>query len=300
MVQISVIIPFYQKHQTIERCIRSIDFKSIETEILIIDDGSEPPLSTKIKEKFPSLRIFKQKNSGPGSARNRGAAEAKGQYLLFLDADDFLHPDFEKNFLPLIALNKEVIVGACHYLKKNLTQAPYFAGEAVRETTLQPARLSLNEFRKACDFFAAGTCLIQRSVFRKTQGYFDKTNISFGEDIYLWFQVLLNCSEIYRLPTVAVMVDDHFSVLGIGRKQGKPIAALATCQASEFNPLCVSKNIQFVENFLNLYRREISIKLIYENRFREFYKFSLKFPRLLLSWSLISFLFKKIIKREKK
>ena len=96
MPKISIIIPFYQKQQTVERCLQSVAFSSTRYEVIIVDDGSMPPLAENIKDKFPNLTIIRQKNSGPGAARNKGADIAQGEYLLFLDADDFLHQDFEK------------------------------------------------------------------------------------------------------------------------------------------------------------------------------------------------------------
>ena len=98
MAEISVIIPFYQKHATLRRCLESIRFQGVQAEILVVDDGSMPPLN---KEDFGETEFYviHQENAGPGSARNRGAAEAKGRYLLFLDADDYLHPDFETHIM---------------------------------------------------------------------------------------------------------------------------------------------------------------------------------------------------------
>ena len=295
MIEISIIIPCYQKNETLARCIESISFKDIEVEILLVDDGSNPPVSINEAEKYPHLRLIRQKNAGPGAARNRGALEAVGRYLLFLDADDFLHPNFEKIITPQITKNRGVIVGGFHYIVQSTSRLPYLKGEKNEEGLLPVSQMDQSSFRRACDFFAAGACLIRREIFQKTKGYYGVKKVLFGEDIYLWMQVMLLCPEIYRLPDIMVIVDDNHSSLGVGKKEGKPISALALCSASEFFPLCINKSQNFLKKFLILYRKEVSARLIYENRYREFFVLGIQFPHLLLSWSLMSFLIKRTI-----
>jgi glycosyltransferase involved in cell wall biosynthesis len=258
MLKISIIIPFYQKHQTIERCLDSTRFNTLNYEVIIIDDGGAPPLPEVIKEKFPNIITIRQENRGPGAARNKGASIAQGEYLLFLDADDFLHEDFEKEISLLIYDNPEVIVGSFYYLGKKQPRQPFLDGELTTAGVLAPAKLNLDQFRLACNFFQPGACMIRKGVFQKTKGYFDRQNILFGEDIYLWFQVLLFCPEIKRTSQVLVYVDDNYSVLGIGRRRGKPISALALCPDNEFEPYCINKDRKFTQKFLFLYRKEIS------------------------------------------
>ena len=296
MLKISIIIPFYQKHQTVERCLQSIAFSSLSYEVIIVDDGSTPPIAENIKDKFSNLTIIRQKNSGPGAARNRGATMARGEYLLFLDADDFLHPNFEKEIIQLLDNKPEVIVGGFYYLEKKIPRQPFFVGEQLTQGVLTPAKLNLDQFRAACDFFQPGACIIRTDIFKKTKGYFDRQKILFGEDIYLWLQVLLLCPQILRTPQMLVYVDDNYSVLGVGKKSGKPISALALCRDQEFEPYCINQNPRFMKNFLFSYRKEMSNLLIYEKRYKELLQFALSFPQLLFSWSLLSYVFKRIIK----
>jgi len=295
MPKISIIIPFYQKQQTIERCLQSVAFSSTSYEVIIVDDGSMPPLAENIKDKFPNLTIIKQKNSGPGAARNKGADIAQGEYLLFLDADDFLHQDFEKEVSWLMDDKPEVIVGSFYYVGKKQNSQPFFDGELVTEGILAPAQINLDQFRTACNFFQPGACMIRKDIFQKTKGYYDLKNILFGEDIYLWFQVLLLCPQIKRTPKILVFVDDNYSVLGVGRKSGKPISALALCRDEEFESYCINQNPRFMRNFLFSYRKEMSHRLIYEKRYNELLSFALSFPQLFSSWSLVSYFLKRVI-----
>ncbi len=99
-VKLSVIIPFYNLGTTIDECIRSVrDSVMPPEEVIVINDGSDDTQSlTKLKQleemRIEGLRIIHQENFGLAETRNRGAHEAKGEYLLFLDADDIIVPEF--------------------------------------------------------------------------------------------------------------------------------------------------------------------------------------------------------------
>lgn len=93
----SVIIPVYNVEKYLERCIKSVlNQKSNDYEILLIDDGStdsSPILCDYYAERYKSIRVFHQANGGLSNARNHGIDEAKGDYLLFLDSDDWIGQD---------------------------------------------------------------------------------------------------------------------------------------------------------------------------------------------------------------
>lgn len=93
---ISVIIPVYNVERYLPACLESVlnqDYK--ELEILLIDDGS-PDESGRICDEYARkddrIRVFHQKNTGAGGAKNTGLRAATGYYLTFLDGDDFLEP----------------------------------------------------------------------------------------------------------------------------------------------------------------------------------------------------------------
>lgn len=89
-----MIIPVYNASQWLEACINSVQLQTLkEIEILCIDDGSTDGsgyLLEKLSKEDSRLRIFKQCNQGAGIARNVGIDLAKGEYIAFLDADDYL------------------------------------------------------------------------------------------------------------------------------------------------------------------------------------------------------------------
>ena len=96
MKKLSIIIPVYNVEKYIERCINSAlnqDLSKDEYEIIVVDDESPDNSAVIIKEiqkKYDNIKLFSQKNKGLGGARNTGLKNAKGKYILFLDADDYL------------------------------------------------------------------------------------------------------------------------------------------------------------------------------------------------------------------
>ena len=96
-MKISVIVPVYNVEAYLSKCITSILEQSFsEYEIIIINDGSEDNsgrIAEEFAEKYPEKVVYiKQKNKGLGGARNTGIYKAKGEYLLFVDSDDFIAP----------------------------------------------------------------------------------------------------------------------------------------------------------------------------------------------------------------
>lgn len=89
-INISVIIPCYNRKKTIERCIKSIMNQTVlPSEIIVVDDGSTDGSVEKIEQLDCSfLRLIKQNHKGAQAARNLGILNAKGNYIAFLDSDD--------------------------------------------------------------------------------------------------------------------------------------------------------------------------------------------------------------------
>lgn len=90
---ISVIIPTYNCEQYIVQAIESVlAQKDCEYEVIVIDDGSTDRTENILEPYNEVIRYLKQKNQGVAAARNRGIAEAKGELIAFLDADDYFLP----------------------------------------------------------------------------------------------------------------------------------------------------------------------------------------------------------------
>ena len=92
---LSIVIPHYNlERRLLERCITSITTQEIadgDYEIIVVDDGSaQPPLWLETERSTERVRFIQAVQGGPGAARNRGIEEARGKYIMFVDADDYL------------------------------------------------------------------------------------------------------------------------------------------------------------------------------------------------------------------
>lgn len=134
----SIIVPIYNKEGYLKRCLDSVVKQSIsDYECILVDDGSTDASSkicAEYAERYSSIHLYKKVNGGLSDARNYGINLAKGEYILFLDADDTLHEDtlkicrkvFEKKKTDVVAFgirasrtdrneNQETRIQEVHY-----------------------------------------------------------------------------------------------------------------------------------------------------------------------------------------
>lgn len=98
MARVSVIIPVYNIEPHLRQCMDSVVGQTLKNlEIICVDDGStdeSPRILAEYAARDSRVRVITQENGGPGAARNAGLAQAGGEYLIFLDSDDWFEPDF--------------------------------------------------------------------------------------------------------------------------------------------------------------------------------------------------------------
>lgn len=108
--KISVIIPIYNAKTYVSRCIESVlDQTYCNWQMILVDDGSKDK-SLEICQKYADvdnrISVIHQENAGPGIARNTGIAKASGNYVVFIDSDDYIEKDY---FLLLSEHDEDVI-----------------------------------------------------------------------------------------------------------------------------------------------------------------------------------------------
>lgn len=148
----SIAIPLYNKAPFIRKTLDSVINQTFGNyEVIVVDDGSTDGSVDIVKNEYktPNLKVFKKANGGPSSARNRAVREAKGEWVLLLDADDLLMPyaldAFDKainrypeaNYIVgnyyLMASDKNVTIGLQRKLEGRLFDSFYY--ESTRELT---------------------------------------------------------------------------------------------------------------------------------------------------------------------
>ena len=95
---ISIVVPVYNTEQYLDECLQSILKQTIieNIELICVNDGSSDnslEILNLYKEKFPNMIIIDQKNSGAPTARNNGLRVATGEYVYFIDSDDYIIND---------------------------------------------------------------------------------------------------------------------------------------------------------------------------------------------------------------
>lgn len=123
---ISIIVPLYNKEQTISRCINSIltqDYENLE--IIIIDDGStDNGVEVVQSYKDSRVRYIYKENGGVSSARNLGLDRFKGEWAIFIDADDYFMPCALKTLLGLATRKKAKIATGNLFLENQGVRTP--------------------------------------------------------------------------------------------------------------------------------------------------------------------------------
>lgn len=116
--KISVIVPVYKVEKYIRRCIESIlkqDFTDYE--LILVNDGSpdnSPTICKEYAKKHKNIVLINQKNQGLSKARNTGMDNAQGEYILFLDSDDYIEQGMFKHLVYLAEKHKADIVSSHH------------------------------------------------------------------------------------------------------------------------------------------------------------------------------------------
>lgn len=184
-MQISVVIPMYNGSKSIRKCLERLgrqDFSG-KYEVIIVDDASPDGSAGEVEKMISSLEnhgIFRliecEKNGRAGNARNLGVAHAKGEYILFVDQDDY--PD-EKMLSKLWMLSKEGIIDCVSCNIGDKGGVPYhrvFLG--TKEKLENKDRLAL--FKNHGYVFAM---LIRKSILEKYHLYFP-ANLMFEDCLY--------------------------------------------------------------------------------------------------------------------
>lgn len=117
---VSVIIPVYNVEQYVQRCIQSVCAQTLENiEILVVDDGSTDSsgkLCDQAAAGDPRIRVIHKENGGLSSARNAAIDVARGQYLSFIDSDDYIEPDMMER-LYQNAVDTDSQISACGHIQ---------------------------------------------------------------------------------------------------------------------------------------------------------------------------------------
>lgn len=183
---VSVVIPLFNKQTFIRRTLQSALNQSLTArEIIIIDDSSTDGSTAAIEDLVGGrVRLIRQANAGPGPARNRGIAEATGEWIAFLDADDLWRPEHLATLAEVAAEFPDAAVVASGHRR--------FRGDNdILATNLAPAAARRVEFFREAqrgEALHTSAVAVRRSALDAATGF---GAFCPGEDLDLWIRLAL-------------------------------------------------------------------------------------------------------------
>ena len=207
MMKYTFVIPVYNCKAYLSACVESIRAADVaDYEILLVDDGSTDGSGTvcdELAEQYPQVRVIHQSNGGASAARNRGIREARGDYLLFFDADDTIDAAALGGVLadPRCTAADLTIFG--------LTFDYYYEGRCYRQDPLfyeydgvMDADLWKREFTRL--FQKNSLSPVWNKVFRReiirSQGLELDRGLFLYEDLEFVLRYMAHCETIFNVP----------------------------------------------------------------------------------------------------
>lgn len=198
---ISVIVPVYKSEKTLEKCVNSLlNQTDGDFEILLIVDG--PPdgsgiLSDRLGKGDSRIRVINQENQGVSKARNRGISEAKGEYIRFVDSDDYVDEDSNEKLLTMLKKQDAdmVIAGYRHlYFGRDILKLP-------KEGTYEMDKLTGSQKEEWRQLYLQGFLNMPWNKLYKKEFIKEcfPTDLNLGEDL------LFNQAYIQDVKRIAVL-----------------------------------------------------------------------------------------------
>lgn len=216
---LSVIVPAYNAQAFIERCLAAIAGQlTAAHELLVVDDGSRDDtfaIANAVRARHPGLaiRILRQPNGGVSVARNRGLAEARGDYIAFVDADDLLLPGSLARLDGVIEQHRPDVI-ACDfqwwYPSKERKSCPAALGYPPAEVVTDVDAILRTFFADRHMYVWAN--VMRREIYsRVPQPVFPPGRLY--EDVSVLSSLLSECHSLYRLPVPTIAYRQHLASL---------------------------------------------------------------------------------------
>lgn len=196
---VSVVIPVYNVSRYIVACVKSVIEQSYRPiEILLVDDGSKDDsiaiAESVLKNTEISYRIIRQKNSGVSAARNNGIAQAMGELVIALDADDRL----QKNALEIMVTTYEknhVQCVVCNYVL--IREGQKKGGETAKDTGtyIRTGEQACKKYFHREEIYVSPAMLLSKAFLEEHKIIYDEACRFAEDDLYVW-EVLAKADQI--------------------------------------------------------------------------------------------------------
>lgn len=210
-IKISIIVPIYNVEQYLDRCMQSLLNQTLDgIEIIMVDDESPdhcPLICEEYKTKYSNVKVVHKKNGGLGFARNSGLEVAEGEYVAFIDSDDFVDTDMFQNLYEYgvkhscdaVFCGYNIYKDAEHIrrMQENNDYVLYQGGE-VRQVLLDMVGPKPDYHSDAKLLMSVWRAIYSRKVIEENQLRFVSERIYIAEDI-MWHLDFLPCCHCVGL-----------------------------------------------------------------------------------------------------
>ena len=203
---ISIIVPIYNAEKFISKCINSILNQTYsDFELLLINDGSTDN-SGEICEEYADqdnrIKVFHKKNSGPSDTRNIGLNEAKGKWIVFIDADDWVGEKYLESFFYTEKIEeKNHIIQGCQTLSDTGENRDDFLSRQysfeIISTNDYNSSIPKNDLLKKWEIWSK---LFSLKIINENNLRFN-SNLRAHEDAVFWHQYILHIKSFVLLPS---------------------------------------------------------------------------------------------------
>ena len=218
----SIIIPLYNKASYVAKAIQSVLAQTFsDYELIIVDDGSKDnsaETAAKAIDDHEHCRLIQQDNQGVSMARNNGVANSQGEYLCFLDADDWWEPLFLEEMVKLIAEFPEAGIYGTNYTIVNETKHKTRLAQIDVEDGFEKGYINYCQAYAKTGYMplTSTSVAIPRAVFDEMHGF--PKGIKLGEDFILWIHIALKYKVAFlNKPLAYYNQDVDATNRGVGR-----------------------------------------------------------------------------------
>lgn len=204
MIKISIIVPVFNVERYLDQCIKSILKQSFKNfELILIDDGSTDKsgeICDLYKQKDERIKVIHKENGGLSSARNAGIEIAEGDYVAFIDSDDYIHKDmYSILYESIINNNSQISMCKFQKVKQNNLQKSEVNNELIN---LGSKNISnIEALNNLYEDNSAEFTVVWNKLYDK--GLFDDLRFEEGkvhEDEFIAHKILFKCNQITYVP----------------------------------------------------------------------------------------------------
>ncbi|GAB6168246.1 glycosyltransferase family 2 protein [Clostridium carnis] len=204
-ILVSIIVPIYNSEKYLEKCVQSLINQNFDNyEVLLINDGSKDSSYKICKEydnKYNYIKVFNKENGGTSSAKNMGIEKARGEWIVFVDSDDYIDSNYISTLINNINDNIDLV--ACgfviEYLKDN-----YFVNISLPENKEYIKSNEIKDGIYELDYNALLNVNVSKIYRRRI---LKEKNILFNEKLNTGEDLVFNCEYIKNIRGLLLLKD---------------------------------------------------------------------------------------------